>query len=157
MTIDNSRTVNMALLDEIVQNERTSATASNPLGVLYMTGNGLTPASVSSATGGTLTSTQIDTGIIVITSTAAAQTFTLDTATNILAKMNARSAGITIGDVMQVLIINGGAANAFTLANGTGGSNDANQANVSIAAGSSRLLNLRFTNVTTAPAYVAYF
>ena len=151
--------------DEVVANQRTRAyVAGNPvcasvggagsLGTLWMTGTGV-PTSGTGATGTTATAAQLGGGLFLWVSTAASQTVTLDTAANIQTYMNNNSAGIQIGDILQCLIANGGATNAFTIAAGANGSLDTNVA-ASVPAGTSRLVNIRFTAVGGSPTYVVY-
>lgn len=169
MAIDVSRLNDLANVDEVVANERVRAyragttegsvaATGNMLGTMYMAGTG-TPFTTSTATGITITAANLGTGFVTITATAAAQTMTLDTAANIQTYMNNNSAGIQVGDVLQCLIVNGGATNAWNLApNASGGSFDANQTNPqSIAAGTSRFCNIRMTAIGAAPTYTAYF
>lgn len=150
--------------DEVVSNQRTRAYvpgdtvatgAPTPqYGVLWMSGTGV-PTSSSGAAGTTATASQLGGGIFIWVSTASGQTVTLDTAANIQTYMNANSAGIQVGDILQCLIANGGATNAFTIAAGSGGSLDTNVA-ASVPVGTSRLVNIRFTAVGTSPTYVVY-
>jgi len=68
--------------------------------------------------------------------------------------------GVRVGDVIDCLITNGAdAAETITITAGTGGGFDANQTAASriIGQNSSKLVRIRFTNVTlTTEAYVAY-
>jgi hypothetical protein len=167
MAIDPNRLMDMAGNDEVVSNERirayrggtalgdVAATAAGTYGVLWMQGTGV-PSSQTSAGGLSLTAAQIGGGIAVLSFSAAAQTLTLDTATNIQTYMNNNSAGIQVGDIIQCLVINGGATNSFTVTPGTGGSSDGNQPVITIPANTSKTLTIRFTTVGTSPAYVVY-
>lgn len=163
---DYTHAVNEGNLDQICMNSRSRANGQgvnvNPnsvntaLGVNYMQGVG-TPTSISASTAQTLTATQLGTGIITINATAAL-TATFDTAANIVGYVNNNSAGAVVGDVMQVLLVNGQATNAITLAAGSGGSFDTNQATRTIAASTSKYCYIRLTNVTGgSEAYTIYF
>lgn len=156
MTINNAFTVNEAGLDGIMNNTRVRATPTNPLGVNYIDGIG-TP--VTSAPGATVTisAANILTGIITY-SPSTGCTATFDTAANIVAAVNQASAGAVVGDYMSVLIVNGNGTNAITLAAGTNGSFDTNQANRSIPINTSKWVLIRLTNVTPgSEAYTIYF
>lgn len=156
-------------LDEITSNSRTgylsTATAvnggtipANVLGTNWMNGFG-TPSSTTPGATATLTAAQISTGIVII-APSAANTLTLETPANIVAMVNARGAGAVVGDIIQVLIINGSGTNAITLSNSgvTGASFDTNQNNKVIAANTSRWCFFRLTNVTGgSEAYTVYF
>jgi len=165
MAIDTSRIDLMGGLDEVVMNQRvrayvpgTQVSSSVPggqqFGTMWMTGTGVVTTGTG-ATGTTATAAQLGGGIFVWNSTAAAQTVTLDTATNIVNYMNNNSAGVQIGDIFQCLIINGGATNSFTITAGSGGASDANQSVITIAAAASKTLLIRITAIST-PAYIVY-
>jgi len=146
--------VNLGGIDEIVQNSRVRATATagtNAQGVLWMQGTGV-PASLA-AGNQTLTAAQIGGGLVVM-ATGAGNTLTLDTPANIINYMNANSAGIQVGDIIQCFVGNGSGANALTIAAGAGGTIDANGSGT-IPANSSKTLNIRITNITS-PAYTVY-
>jgi hypothetical protein len=147
---------NFSGIDEVVMNQRTRATTPglNAQGVLWMSGTGVV-TSVTGATGTTMTAAQLGGGIFIYNATASAQTVTLDSATNILAYMNANSAGVNVGDIIQCLLINGGSTNTFTVTAGSGGTSDTNQPTITVLANASRNLTVRITNTTT-PAYVVY-
>jgi hypothetical protein len=150
--------VNEAGLDSIVNNARTRANTSNPLGVNWIDGIGA-PASMTSGTSFTFTAANLLTGIIVANPTAAV-TATLDSAANIVAAVNANTAGAVVGDYICVLIVNG-SAGAFnlTIAAGSGGGFDTNQAAGSriITQNASKYCFIRFTNVTPgSEAYTVY-
>jgi hypothetical protein len=154
-------------LDEISMNSRTGynsfATAVNggtlpvnTLGTNWMNGFG-TPVSTTPGAASTLTAAALSTGFI-IQAPSAGNTSTFDTGANIVAMVNARSAGAVVGDVIQCLLINGSGANTITLAVPASGSFDTNQANRVIAVNTSRYVFLRLTNVTPgSEAYVVYF
>ena len=86
----------------------------------------------------------------------AGRTYTLPTAALLVAAIP----GAQVGDVVRCLIVNGSdAAEAITLAEGTGGGFDANQTATSrvIAQNGSKTIAIRLTNVTAASeAYVVY-
>lgn len=114
------------------------------------------PASINTAGNVTLTAAQILGGIIVRDPNGAGRTDTLPTA----ALLVAAAPGAQVGDTVQCLIVNGAdAAETITVAAGTGGGFDANQTAASrvIGQNNSKLLKVRFTNVTPgAEAYVVY-
>ncbi len=158
MAINPAQMVNEAGLDSIINSSRTRATIANPLGVNWIDGIGA-PASINPAGTSTLTAAQLLTGIIVV-QPSVANTSTFDTAANIVAAINNNTAGAVVGDYICVLIVNGaGSALTITLAAGTGGSFDTNQAAGSrvITQNSSKYCFIRLTNVTPgAEAYVIY-
>jgi hypothetical protein len=152
--------------DEVVSNQRirayvpgtagvSSLGGAGSFGTLWMQGTGVVTTGTG-ATGTTMTAAQLGGGIFVFNSTAAAQTVTLDTAANIQAYMNANSGGIAIGDIIQCLVINGGATNSFTITAGSGGASDTNQPTITILANNSKTLTIRFTAVGASPTYVVY-
>lgn len=163
--------INAAGLDEIVANERTRATitpvtltgtvgvpatyVTNTQGTMWLNGFG-TPRTLSTSSAVTLSAGDLLTGIITI-NPGAGITATFDTATNLVNAVNLISSGAQIGDVISCLIVNGSAATAITLALGTGGSFDTNQSNTTIPGATSKWIQVRFTNVSTVPAYVVYF
>lgn len=116
------------------------------------------PAAASIATAGneTLTAAQLLGGIIVRDPAGAARTDTLPTAALLVAAIP----GAKVGDVIRTLIVNGAdAAEAITLAAGSGGAFDANQTAASrvIGQNTSKCVHIRLTNVTAASeAYVVY-
>lgn len=154
-------------LDEITMNSRTgylsTATAvnggtipANVLGTNWMNGFG-TPSSTVPGASSTITAAQLSTGII-IEAPSAANTSTFDTGANIVAMVNARSAGAVVGDIIQCLIINGSATNSILLAVPASGSFDTNQSNKTIAVNTSRYVFIRLTNVTPgSESYTVYF
>jgi hypothetical protein len=154
-------------LDEICMNSRSGYNFSpvavnggtipaNPLGTNWMNGFGAPSSTVPGATS-TITAAMLSTGLI-IEAPSVGNTSTFDTAANIVAMVNARSAGAVVGDMIQCLIVNGSAANAILMAAGTGGGFDTNQTNKTIAANTSRYVFIRLTNVTPgSEAYVVYF
>src|ERR1700720_4551029 len=113
MAINTSRLDNMGGLDEVVSNQRirayvpgdpvaTSASGSQQYGTMWMQGTG-TPTSFASGAGNqTLTAAMLGGGLIVHNTGTTATTDTTDTAANILAYMNANSAGVNVGDILQV-------------------------------------------------------
>lgn len=153
---DYSRTIGVAGLDEIINNSRMRATVSNPLGVNWIVGSG-TPVSAAPGATVTITAANLLTGIITFSPTAA-NTATFDTGANIVAAVNGISAGAVVGDYISCLIINGNATNGITLAAGTGGSFDTNQATRTIPINTSKWVIIRITNVTPgSEAYTIYF
>ncbi len=114
------------------------------------------PTSVATAGAGTITAAMILTETYVRDCAGASRTDTLDTAANIVAAVP----GAKVGDVLELLVINGSdAAETITLAAGTGGAFDANQTAASRVVGqnTSKLVRIRLTNVTAASeAYVVY-
>ena len=95
-------------------------------------------------------------GVIVRDPNGASRTDTLPTAALLVAGFP----GVKVGQVVEVYIVNGAdAAETITLAEGTGGSFDANQTAASrlIGQNASKNIRIRFTNVTAgAEAYVIY-
>jgi hypothetical protein len=151
-------TINEAGLDGITQSTRTRANVSNPLGVNWIDGIGA-PASMTSGTAFTFTASNLLTGIIVANPTASI-TATLDTAANIVAAVNSNTAGAVVGDYICCLMVNGSAgAFTVTLAAGSGGGFDTNQAAGSriITQNASKYVFIRLTNVTPgSEAYIVY-
>lgn len=113
-------------------------------------------ASHSDAGGVTITAAEFLGRTIVADPNGAGRTYTLPTAALLVAALP----GVRVGDVLDCLIVNGAdAAEAITLAAGTGGAFDANQTAASrvIGQNTSKLVRIRFTNVTAASeAYVVY-
>lgn len=144
--------VNLGGIDEIVANSRVRATSlgSNAQGTMWMQGTGI-PTSFASGSQ-TYTAAQLGGGII-IHSNAGAVNGTLDTATNILAYMNANSAGVNVGDILQCFVGNTG-TNTLTIIAGAGGALDTNGSGA-MPTLTSRTLNIRITNIVT-PAYIVY-
>lgn len=115
-----------------------------------------TPTSLLGAGAIALTTDQVKSGIIVIDCGGAGRTVTLPDADDLVAAVP----GAEVGDTIKVYIVNGSdAAEAITLAAGTGGGFDANQTAGSrvIPQNASKLVHVRLTNVTAAAeAYVIY-
>lgn len=114
------------------------------------------PSSVATAGAGTVTVAHLLSGIYVRDCAGAGRTDTLPTAAEIVAAIP----GAKVGDIISVLIVNGSdAAEAITIAAGTGGGFDANQTAASrvVEQNSSKTMKIRLTNVTpTTEAYVVY-
>lgn len=114
------------------------------------------PASKSTAGPVTLTAAEVLGGIVVADPNGAGRTYTLPTAALLVAAIP----GAKVGDVVRCYIVNGAdAAEAITIAEGTGGGFDANQTAGSrvIAQNNSKLVHIRLTNVTaSSEAYVVY-
>lgn len=159
--------INESGMDSIVNNARVRATnapitvgtitfPAAPQGVNYIDGIG-TPISTAPGAASTLLAEQLLTGIIT-QSPSTGNTSTFDTAANMVAAVNKISAGAVVGDVITCLLINGNSTNAITLAAGSGGSFDTNQATRNIAVNTSRYVWVRLTNVTSgSEAYIIYF
>lgn len=117
-----------------------------------------TPAPASYATAGpqTFSAADILGRTIVRDPNGASRTDVLPTAALLVAALP----GVRIGDTVDCLIVNGAdAAETITVTAGTGGTFDANQTAASriIGQNASKIVRLRFTNVTAASeAYVAY-
>ena len=164
---NNAASIDEAGLDATINNARVRATKTPitvgtitfpaaPQGINYIDGIG-TPISIVPGATNTLLAEQLLTGII-ISAPSAGNTATLDTAANIVAGVNKVTAGAVVGDMITVLIINGSGANTITMAAGSGGTFDTNQANRVIAVNTSRYVWVRLTNVTSgSEAYVIYF
>lgn len=152
--------IDFAGMDVVANSFRTTATKNTQQGVRYFFGNGQTPFSSNNAGNNTLTAAQILTGIYVRDCNGLARTDTLDTAANIVAALKAASSGVSVGDVIYLDVINGtNAALAITIAAGTGGAFDANQAAAArtIGQNQSKCMSIRLTNVTPgSEAYVVY-
>lgn len=123
---------------------------------LYQSDN--LPAAASHADAGavTVTAAEVMGGTIVVDCSGAGRTYTFPTA----ALLVAAAPGARVGDKFDVLIVNGSdAAEAITLAAGSGGAFDTNQTATSrvIGQNTSKLVRVRIT-VTTASseAYVMY-
>jgi predicted RecA/RadA family phage recombinase len=114
------------------------------------------PGSYSTAGAQTYTVGDILGRTIVRATNGASRTDTLPTAALLVAALP----GVRVGDTIDCLIINGAlAAETITIAAGTGGTFDANQAAGArvIGQNASKVVRIRFTNVTPASeAYVAY-
>ena len=150
--------VNLAGIDEIVNNNRVRAAATagtNAQGTMWMMGTGV-PFSSASSTGITITAAQLGGGIILHNPGTNAVTDTTDTATNILAYMNANSAGVNVGDILQVeSFTNAGTTTGIiTVAGGTGVTLDANGTGT-VPVGVQKTLNFRCTSTST-PSFVLY-
>jgi predicted RecA/RadA family phage recombinase len=117
-----------------------------------------TAAATSDATAGakTITAAELLTGVYVRDCNGAGRTDTLPTAALLVAAIP----GAKVGDMLKCLFVNGSdAAEALTLAAGTGGAFDTNQTAASrvVAQNSSKVVHIRLTNVTAASeAYVVY-
>lgn len=150
--------INEGGLDQICNNTRNRASSTNSLGVNWMLGSGATPPSTNPASSNStaLVAANLGIGIIVLSPSAAAQTFTTDTAANIVSYMSQNSATVQVGDVLTCFLINGG-ANSFTVGFGSGVSKDTN-ASATWAANTSKTIYFRLTNVTPgSETVVAYF
>lgn len=150
-------TINESSLDQICNNTRNRASVTNPLGVNWMIGIG-TPTSTAPATSNStaLTAAALGAGIVVLSPSAAAQTFTTDTAANIVQYLNANSAGVQVGDVLPCVLVNG-SANSFTVGFGSGVSKDAN-VSATWPASVTKTILFRVTNATQgSEAVTAYF
>jgi hypothetical protein len=171
-TQDGSRLYNFAGMDDIVGNERTRATANavtltgatslgtavttNAVGTNWINGFGA-PRTGNSSVGFTVLAADLLTGIIVWAANSASTTLTFDTAANLVNGVNQISAGAVIGDVVQCLLVNGGAS-TFALAVGSGGALDSNQVNTTLTSGTSKLLLFRLTGVKGgSEGYTLYF
>ena len=167
MAYNTAASVDEAGLDDIVNNARVRATRvpitvgtitfpAAPQGINYIDGIG-TPISTTPGASSTLLAEQLLTGIIT-QAPSVGNTSTFDTAANIVAGVNKVTAGAVVGDMITCLIINGSGANTITLAAGTGGGFDTNQATRVIAVNTSRYVWIRLTNVTSgSEAYIVYF
>jgi hypothetical protein len=164
--------VNSAGLDDIINNERSRATVTpitlsatvgtpttyqtNNQGCMWFNGFGA-PRTLSTSSAVTLSAGDLLTSIITI-NPGTGITATFDTATNLVNVCNTISSGVQVGDVISCLIVNGAtSANTITLGLGSGGSFDTNQSNNTIPAATSKWVQIRFTNVSTSPAYTVYF
>lgn len=164
-----SQAVDEAGLDDIGNNFRMRATKSavtvgsvtfpaNVFGFNYYCGSPTAPISLTSGSAFTLDAGQLMSGIITLKPTASVNV-NLPTAASIVAGLNATSSGCQVGDIVQVLMINGASA-TFTLSpqTNTGLTFDANQATTTIAAATSRMFMFRVTNATLgSEAVVAYW
>ena len=161
--VNQSVQINSAGLDEIISNERSRATVTpitlsatvgtpttyqtNNQGCLWFNGFG-PPRTLSTSSAVTISAGDFLTSIITINPGA----------TNFVNVCNTISSGVQVGDVISCLIVNGATAtNNITLALGTGGSFDTNQSNTTIPFATSKWVQIRFTNVSTSPAYTVYF
>lgn len=150
--------VNLAGIDEITQNNRTRASAisgTNAQGTMWMQGTG-TATSSNSTTGITLTAAQLGGGFIIHNPGTNTVTDTTDTAANILAYMNANSAGVNVGDILQVeSFTNASTTNTITIAGGTGVTLDANGTGA-VPSTVQKTLNFRCTAIGTSPTFTLY-
>jgi hypothetical protein len=130
---------------------------SNPNGTNWMVGSGATAPTTKALTAAyTVSAFDISQGIVVLSATAA-RTATIDTASNIVGMVNTQGAGAAVGDVLQLLFVNGGTT-AINVAFGTGGTTDTNIATTAVGATSSRFFLIRLTNVTGgSEGYTVYF
>lgn len=116
------------------------------------------PAASSKNTAGpvTLTAAEVLGGIVVADPSGAGRTYTLPTAALLVAAIP----GARVGDVVRCYVVNGAdAAEAITIAEGSGGAFDANQTASSrvIPQNNSKMVHIRLTNVTaSSEAYVVY-
>ena len=169
----------IAGIDSIVSNARVRATTpaqssaalQNVYGTNWMDGTGAT-VSAAATTSMTLTAAQFGAGIVTIAPTNST-TVTFDTAANLWTYMNNNSSGAqanlpytvngtvstttTVGDSMACLIVNGSASNTITLAAGNNGAFDTNQANSTIAGGTSRYVFLQLALVSGVQHYLIFF
>ena len=167
MSFNPSLAVDEAGLDDILNNARVRATRAtqvvrsvtfpaNSLGTCWFEGTG-TPVSTTSGSNMALDTGQLLTGVCVLKPSANVN-LTFDTAAQMVASMNLISSGVQVGDYLCVTVINGSAANTLAPQAGSGVTFDANQANTTIAANTSRYFMFRFTNVTPgSEAVVAYW
>jgi hypothetical protein len=144
--------LNASGMDEVVNNSRVRANTSgtNAQGVMWMQGTGVVTSIASGSS--TYTAAQLGGGLIVHKN-AGAVNGTLDTATAILNYMNANSAGVNIGDILQVFVMNTGSG-ALTIVPDASGALDGNGSGV-IPANTSKTLNIKITAIST-PAYIVY-
>lgn len=160
MAINNSRLSLEGGIDQIVSNQRTRAyVPGDPVatgaptpqfGVMWMTGTGVP---TSFASGSQTYTAAILGGGLIVHKNAGAVNGTLDTTANIIAYMNANSAGVNVGDILQCQVFNTGSG-VLTIVAGDGSTTfDANGA-ATIAAGVSKTLNLRLTTATTLVVYM---
>jgi hypothetical protein len=153
---DYGHMVNEGGMDAIINNTRTRATTTNPLGINWMDGIG-TPISTTPGATTTITAANLLVGVITMAPSTGC-TATFDTATNIVSAVNTASAGAQAGDYISALIMNGSSTNSITLAAGTGGSFDTNQATRTIPANTSKWVLICLNNVTSgSQAYTIYF
>lgn len=157
--MDNTKLIGEANLDQVCNNSRNRATSpTNPLGVNWMMGSGATPTSTAPGANNAtaLVAANLGIGIVVLSPTAAALTFTTDSAVNIIQYMQANSAGVMVGDVLQCLIVNG-SANSFTVGFGAGVTKDTN-VSATMPANTSRMFYFRVSNNTIgSEAVTAYY
>jgi hypothetical protein len=151
--------VNLAGIDEIVANSRVRAfpSTTNSQGTMWMQGTGV-PTSIASGVGATTLTAAVLGGGIVVHNLGANTNVSdpTDTATNILAYMNANSAGVNVGDIFGPFMItnSGSGTSVLTITGGTGVTFDANNLNT-ISAGISKQIMFRCTSTTT-PTFIAY-
>jgi len=125
----------------------------NLLGTNYIDGTGA-PQTLSGNSQIMAANTFLN-GVVVLRPNAA-QTFTTDSATNILnACLAVCPGGVQVGDYLPVLLMND-SANAVTMAMGSGVTS-ANSSTNSIAANTSRYCQFRFTNATLGSAAITMF
>lgn len=115
------------------------------------------PASLATAGAGTYTAAHLLSGTIVRDCAGASRADTFSTAALLVAAMP----GVRVGDVLEVLVINGSdpTTEIITLTAGTGGSFDANQTAVSrtILGTCSKLVKIVFTNVTASSEAITIY
>ena len=149
--------INEAGLDSVNGNSRvraTSTSGTNPLGTMYMQGTG-TPITYTGTTQ-TMTAANLLTGMIIGQPSGSA-TYTTDTAANIIAAMNAASAGVQVGDYLECYLANDAAiAVVITIAGGTNVT-PARATNLTLTGGQSCILTFRCTAVGATPTFTLYF
>jgi hypothetical protein len=158
--VDYTHQTNEAGTDQVVMNQRTRANnpGNNAQGVMWMTGTGVATSYASGAGAQTLTAAILGGGLIIHNLGASTNvTDTTDTAANIYAYMVANSAGVNVGDILQVQCVSntGTGTSVLTIAPGTNVTLDANGVGT-IAAGVSKTLNFRCTAVGATPAFTLY-
>lgn len=165
MAINTSRIDLMAGMDEAVSNQRvrayvsgdpvsTAAPGAQQYGTMWMNGTGV---ATSFASGNqTYTAAQLGGGIIIHNTGTTATTGTTDTAANILAYMNVNSAGVNVGDILQVAMLsNTGTTGTLTISGGTGITLDANGSGAVPVNGGSKQMLFRCTS-TSVPTFTLY-
>jgi hypothetical protein len=160
MAIDTSKIDLMAGNDEVVMNQRVRAYVPSAQGVganngqfgtLWMVGTGIP---TSFASGSQTYTAAILGGGLIVHGNAGAVNGTLDTSANILAYMQANSAGVQAGDIMQCQVFNTGSGILTIVPGDANTTFDANGVNT-IGIGISKTLNIRCTNVLT-PTFKIY-
>jgi hypothetical protein len=149
--VDNSRRVDLSGNDLVVNSIAISSGVNQGGQAGRVIDLNTTAPVAFSGTSGTATLANLASGMLLSTN-AAATTITLDTATNIVAALNAAPyCGANVGDMVSFDVSSHGAGGA-TLAVGTGGTL-ANGSTGTVATGTQKTFLLQMTNVTTAPAY----
>lgn len=146
--------------DEVVSNQRTRAyvpgdpiatgAPTSQYGVMWMTGTGVP---TSFASGSQTYTAAILGGGLIVHKNAGAVNGTLDTTANIFSYMNANSAGVQVGDILQCQVFNTGSGVLTIVAGDASTTFDANGA-ATIAAGVSKTLNIRVATATTLVVYM---